>query len=405
MDLKAEPSGQCVPRQSLGTRTAAAVLAVALLFINAIATRACPLCNAVKPTVAQQRDAASASFIAEAGAADSAAQSGGAKSSAARQFFTIHTVLKAPERLRKTESLNVATDGPLKEGTLALLLGSGADDAPPEQWQWTAIGLDEASCAYVAKAPSPRTPPAERLAYFARYLEHANPLIAEDAYLEFAHASFDQTVQATASLKMADLRRWLLDPAVPPERKGFYGLALGLATAADDRRQDEELLRQQILAPAVDFRAGFDGILGGYLMLAGQPALDLLDSRYLANPKAAVGDVQHAMRALRFYHEFGHGIEPQRQAEALAHVLDRPEFAAEAITDLARWQYWPILNRLTDLYQRRDYNDPVIRRAIVGYLRVCPQGEAAKDLDHLREADPKGVGEAEQYWEIFSSGK
>ena len=31
---------------------------------------------------------------------------------------------------------------------------------------------------------------------------------------------------------MADLRRWLVDPQVPPARKGFYGLALGLATDA-----------------------------------------------------------------------------------------------------------------------------------------------------------------------------
>ena len=89
------------------------------------------------------------------------------------------------------------------------------------------------------------------------------------------------------------------------------------------------LLHQQIVAPASDFRAGFDGVLGGYLMLTGPKGLELLESRYFANPKAAIGDVQHAMRALRFYHQFGHGIEPIHEAEVLAHVLDRPEFAAD----------------------------------------------------------------------------
>ncbi len=393
------------PRRYLRATTPRAALAVVILLAASASAGACPFCNAVKPTLAQQRDAAAAAFIAEAGAVAAATEKGSASSSTVQQSFTLHNVLNATERLRKTESLTVATDGPLKEGTLALLLGSGSDNAAPQAMQWTAVALDEASCLYVARAPSLRTPPAERLAYFARFLEHPNPLIADDAYLEFAHASFDQTVAAVPSLKMTDLRRWLLAQTVPPERKGFYGLALGLATSADDRRQNEELLRRQIMAPAVDFRAGFDGILGGYLMLAGNKGLDLLDTRYLANSQAAVGDVQHAMRAMRFYHEFGHGIDPAKQAEALTHVLDRPEFAAEAITDLARWQYWPILNRLADLYQRRDYNDPVIHRAIVGYLRVCPQPEAATVLDHLRQADPKSVAEAEQYWEIFSSGK
>ena len=91
-----------------------------------------------------------------------------------------------------------------------------------------------------------------------------------------------------------------------------------------DRRSNEELLHQQIVAPASDFRAGFDGVLGGYLLLTGPKGLDLLDTRYFANPKAAIGDVQHAMRALRFYHQFGHGIEPVRQAEALRACLGPP---------------------------------------------------------------------------------
>ena len=34
--------------------------------------------------------------------------------------------------------------------------------------------------------------------------------------------------------------------------------------------------------------------------------------------------------------------------------------------------------RLTDLYQRKEYADPLIGRTIVGYLRVCPQPAAAR---------------------------
>ncbi len=315
--------------------------------------------------------------------------------------------IKGKPRLAGTESLHASqVDGPwLKEGSLALLVGAGAADSLLEKLQWTATPLDEASYAYVARLPGLRASADKRLAYFAKFLEHANPLIADDAFLEFAHASFDQTVQAAAGLSMADLRRWLVDPQVPPERKGFYGLALGMATGDEDRRQNEALLRRQIETPASDFRSGFDGVLGGYLLLTGSKGLDLIESRYFANPKAGPGDVRHALRALRFYHEFGRQIEPARQAEAVARVLDRPEFAAEAITDLARWQYWPIVARVAALYERREYSEPAIRRAIVGYLKACPQPVAAAALERLRGVDPKGVAEAEKILEIFSGTK
>jgi hypothetical protein len=374
-------------------------ISVALVgWLAAAAALACPFCNAVKPTISQQRDSAAIVVLAEAiDKPDTAASR--------RQSFRIHAVLKGKKRLDAAESFRISPDAPLKEGSLGLLLGSGADDATVDQLQWTAIPLDEAAYAYVFRQPSLLAPNPQRLKYFARYLENRNPLVADDALQEFAHASFDDTVQAAQTLSMADLRQWLVDPQVPPERKGFYGLALGLATDDADRATNEALLHQQIVASASDFRAGFDGVLGGYLLLTGQKGLDLLDARYFANPRAAIGDVQHAMRALRFYHQFGHQIEPLRQAEALTHALDRPEFAADAITDLARWQYWPIVARVAAIYEQKDNADPVIHRAIVGYLKVCPKPEAATALAHLRVVDPQGVAESEKWLEVFTGAK
>jgi hypothetical protein len=374
-----------------------------------VAAQACPFCNAVKPTLAQQRDAAAIVVLAEAtdkSVKDAVRSTGKPDPNAGRrQSFRVHSVLKGKKRVGDGDSLRIAADAPLQQGSLGLLLATGADDAPHDQLQWTAIPLDEAAYAYVFREPATLAPNAERLKYFARYLENRNPLVADDALQEFAHASFDDTVLAVRGLPMGDLRRWLVDPRVPPERKGFYGLALGLAADAADRRANEELLHQQIVTPASDFRAGFDGVLGGYLLLTGTKGLELLDSRYFASPTAAIGDVQHAMRALRFYHQFGHRIEPVRQAEALAHALARPEFAADAITDLARWQYWEVTARVAALYQRPGYADPAIRRAIVGYLKASPQPQAATALAHLRSVDPQGVAAAEKWLDIFTGAK
>ena len=40
--------------------------------------------------------------------------------------------------------------------------------------------------------------------------------------------------------------------------------------------------------------------------------------------------------------------------------------------DLARWQYWPVELQVSKLYEKKGYDDPVIHRAIVGYLKRYP---------------------------------
>jgi hypothetical protein len=261
---------------------------------------------------------------------------------------------------------------------------------------WHAVAVDEAAYAYFARAPSLKTPAVQRLRYFAPFLEHADPLIAEDAYLEFGHAPFDEVARVADALPMARMRSWLGDPQVPPSHKGFYGLALGLAPPGEDRAANAAALRELILAPADDFRGGFDGILGGYLLLTGATGLDLVETRYLANRQAADGDVRHAQTALRFYWEYGHEIARPRLAAAMRHLLARSEFADSAITDLARWKDWGAWQQVTALYRSDGDPGAATRRAVVGYLSACPDARAATALAELRRRDPDGVAEAEE---------
>lgn len=365
------------------------LLSLCLLALLAVSAAACPFCIALKPTLAQQRDAAAAAF-----AGETLDEPNDAKP--AIQSFKILKALQG-KSLLGNGPVRLVADVPVKKGSLVLLLGNGSADAGVRSLQWSAIPLDEAAFAYVVQSPDLRQASAKRLSFFARFLEHSNRLLAEDAYQEFAHATYDQTAEAADRLSPADLRRWLVDPQIPPERKGFYALALGFSKADADRRQNRQLLRERIMAPANDFRAGFDGLLAGYLLLDAQSALDLIDSRYLKNPKAADGDVRSALKALRFYHDSGHEVPAERVAAAVAHVLERPEFAAEALPDLARWKYWRPVKQIAAFYERKEYSDSFTRRAIVGYLKACPEPEAAAALEHLRRVDPKGIDEAEKY--------
>jgi hypothetical protein len=341
---------------------------------------------ALEPTLAQKREAALVSLVGEVLASAKPGSSN----------VKIHRVLAGEKHLRGKTELDVNSVSAPPPGTLVVLFGDGQDGDPLGKLAWTWLKLDEASYAYLARLPSLKVPQPERLAYFARFLEHPDAQVARDAYLEFAHASFADVEAVAEKLPSPQLRKWITDERVRPERKGFFALGLGLTRDPAERAANAELLKKLILQPEDDFRAGFDGIIGGYLLLAGEPGLELIELRYLANARAADGDVRHAVLAIRFYYEFGRVIPRERLCQAVRNLLARPEFAAAAITDLARWQDWQPLSRIVALYENKAYAEPGIQRAIVGYLITCPDSAASTALARLRAADPQGVGAAEQ---------
>jgi hypothetical protein len=193
------------------------------------------------------------------------------------------------------------------------------------------------------------------------------------------------------------VRAWLVDPTVPEGRKGFYGLVLGLARDDAVRAENVALLRKVVTTPASEFRAGFDGILGGLLWAEGSAGLDFLDRRLLANSDAAEGDVRHAQSALRVYQQYGHAIPPERLKRSLTLLLDRPGTATGAIQDFTRRQDWDYVDRCERLFTASPGDDATLDRAVVGYLLVCPRPEATAALRRLREAAPQRIAEAERY--------
>jgi len=385
-------------RASFSRLLIAVIVAISAVVVATELAAACPFCTAVSPSISQRREEATVAALGEV-----------TEINAEQLGLKLHKVLSGADKLPNQESVMIPLAGAtgvadLKTGRLALALGTRR--ATDQGFDWELVPLDEVSYGYVARAPARRLPPGERLAYFARFLEHANPLLAEDAYLEFGAASYDEVAQVADQLPMAKLRRWVADPRVPEARKGFYGLALGLAKGDADRAANTAALERWIATPADDFRAGFDGALGGYLVLTGSAGLKKIEERYLHNPDAQPGDVRHALTALRFFHEFGRGAIPLADLNrAMRGLLARPEFAATAIVDLARWNDWDALDQIVALFDRRGYPDPATPRAVVGYLLACPEPQAAAALAKLRERDPARVADAEKQSTLFGPAR
>lgn len=346
---------------------------------------ACPFCTALKPTLCERRESAAAVALAELISQDSAET----------KSFRVHQALAGKERLAGAETLQIPVELQAKPGALALLFAEGDAKSPLEKLEWSAVAVNETSLAYVARAPSLRTKADKRLAYFVPFLEHPDATIADDVYQEFGHAPLEDIIKIADQLPFDKLRTWLVDPKIPQERKGFFGVVLGIAKTDADRKANLAVLRQVIEAKESDFRAGFDGALGGYLLLEGEKALADIGKRYFANPKAAEGDVRHAISAVRFYYEHDRTIDRERFREALRPLVDRPEFAMTAILDLARWKDWSLVAKVAGTYDAASYPQPATREAAVAYLLACPEEAASKALADLRSRDPQGVAAAE----------
>lgn len=345
------------------------------------AVSACPFCGVVGRSLAQRRDEAAVVAVAEAHGVPMPDADG-----LPRQDFRIDQLLRGAG-IATDAIVTARVDGPVR-GTAMLFGETGRDRA----MRWTAVAADETLLGYVAMAPAWSAPEAARLAWFAGRLEHPDPAIAEDAFTEFGLAPFAAVREAAGSFDVDRLRGWVAEPGIDQRRRGFYGLALGLvaARAADptDRAAAVTALREALEKPADDFRAGLDGLMAGVLVAEGEAGLGFLDRLGFARADARPVDQRHLLMALRFAGEsLGDSIPRPRVASVMAQLLAAPAVAAEAAIDLARWQAWDHAADVAALWGTLGDDDPLVRRAVAGYLVACPQPAARRLLDEIRSRD------------------
>lgn len=277
-----------------------------------------------------------------------------------------------------------------------LLFGRKEDEI---LWE-TPVPVSDEAHQYVRKAPASNAPVAKRLEYYLEFLESRDALIAMDALAEFAVVPYADVVSLAPKLPREKLRTWLEDGQTVPNRLGLYGMMLGLCGT----REDAETLRAKIQNPNPEFPFGLDGITFGYLLLTKSEGLDFLDQAKLRPKTTDPNELSAIMQALSVMWTDGDNrIPPDRLRQSMRLLLDHPEVANRAVTDLARWEDWSVQDRLMSLYGAKDFDDRSTKKAIVGYFFAATKSNSAdaklqaeKNLDKLRERDPKMVKEVER---------
>jgi len=353
------------------------ITAGAVLLENAAA---CPFCGIVGRALAERRDTAATTAVGEA--------VGPAVRDAAGRLTQPFVVQQAIRGRAAANAAPVTARVAAPVAGTALLFGETAG--------WEAVAADESLLAHVAAAPATTVPAAERLAWYAARLEHPDPAIAADAFTEFGLAPFAAVRDAARSFDAEKLTRWIEEPGIDQRRRGFYGLALGIVAAAEPdpivRKRSIATLRRAAEAPGSDLRSGFDGLLAGIMVAEAAAGLDFLAARGLLDGSTRAGDARHALAVLRFtWENLAATVPRDRVAAATARLLANPAVAADAAVDLARYQDWSAIAAVAALWEPLGRDDPLVRRAVAGYLAACPLPAARGQLERLRAADPDGV--------------
>lgn len=306
-------------------------------------------------------------------------------------MMRIERVLKGDKLVSEKEEVKAVYYGDVTAGRRFLL--SGVD---PPNLQWSCLPLSRRAEKYVIDVTALPDKSVDRLRFFQNFLQDEESMLARDAYDEFAIAPYDAVQALAPEMDHDQLVEWIRDPEMSTDRKRLYLTMLGVCGSSDDLPMLEEMLR----STQKSTRGGLDALIACYLTLAGEQGLPLINELFLANHKSPYADTYAAIMAIRFHGTEG-GVMPRSAlVESLHHVLERKDLADLVIPDLARWNDWSQIDRLTKLFIEADPDNNWVRVPVVNYLRACPSPEAKKALKKLEEVDPESVRRANTFFSI-----
>ena len=361
------------------TAVVACLMLLAVALFAPLPASACPFCSAPSLTLTEQLAGADATVLVKWTGGKAAKEN----DTGTTEFEVVEVVNQPKDgKLAMGAKISLIRYRTGRAGDLFLLLGTLGGG----MIEWgSPLEVTQPGFEYMKNSPKPDQPAVQRLTYFLKYLEHPDKMIGDDAFGEFANASYADVVLLAKEMPLDKLRGWLTAKETSAGRLGLYGMMLGLCGTD----ADVKLMEQKILETTDDFRLGIDGVMGGYLLLTGDKGLAVIDEKKLKDKKAPFSETYAAMQALRFMWQYGDGrISLERLRQSMRILLERPELADLVIADLSRMKDWSMQDRLMAMYDDEAYNVPSIKRAIVRYMLA-----GTKDTGEKKPASDKPAGD------------
>jgi hypothetical protein len=347
---------------------------------------ACPFCTAVKQTFTEEMEAMDVVVLArlvKPAEIPANLQSGQTNQEVAKALFQVTHVIKGETGIAANAKLETLYFGDDDRKSAFLVMGV---DPPNLIWS-TPLKLSQRAKEYVIKLPSLPKEGGDRLAFFQEYLADEDPILAGDAYDEFARAPYQDVKDLKPKMDHDQLVKWIKDPNVTASRKRLYLTMLGVC----GDKQDLPMLEGMIKSSDPVDKSGLDALIACYLTLSGEAGMPLIEDTFLRNANADYADTYAAIMALRFHGNEADIVSRPRVVQGLRLMLDRPQLADLVIPDLARWEDWSQMEKLVQLFKDADDKSSWVRVPVINYLRACPEPEAEKYIAELEKIDPAAV--------------
>jgi hypothetical protein len=231
-----------------------------------------------------------------------------------------------------------------------------------------------------------RNDPDQALMFATGYLDHADPAVAEEAFLIFARAEDQRIARLAKHFAPEKFRKLVQTRGLDPERLSMFAYLLGACGTASDA----DLLRSLIKNPAERNYKSFEGILAGFITMRPQEgwacATDILK-----NSKSSLLMRYATLRTFRFFYN-------SKMEQYVPHVLtgmglavQQDDLADIAIGDLRKWKRWDHTRLIVSCYDKKTYQSPIVKNSIVRYALACPLPEARALVERVRRQDPELV--------------
>lgn len=393
---------------------------------------ACPYCTVESQTLTEEMAASDAVVIATLIEAPQPSDSSAAEDEftivdpeTGEARFKIERVIVGQELLEGQDEIRAIFFGEPGEAKRYFIRGVGVKNL---DWN-IPMPLSDAALQYIEELLSLPDAGPERMAHFLQYLQHEDPLLAQDTYDEYARAPYSDLIAIADQIDRNQLWNWIEDRDVSPSRRSLFFTMLGVCGQQEDEERLEKMMLtdQRVLRAAAEATSalglglggaitlpvtpelvameqrrkqlGFNALVGCYLKLTGDKGLDIVDKYFLADDDADPTKVYGALIALRFLAEETNEVTMDRLLESMRLVLDKPDFAEQAITDLARWEDWTVLDRLVTMFSEAP-EDTYVKEPIVAYLDQARRQEgdvgtrATVALEEIEKIDPDTVKRA-----------
>jgi hypothetical protein len=235
----------------------------------------------------------------------------------------------------------------------------------------------------------------EAYRFFFEHLENKDQAIAADALQEFAVADYRNVRPLAAKLPADRLAQWLQKPQLPAARIRLYATLLGDCGNAEHAA----MLRKRIDAGQhldAATAEGLDGLLVGYYLLQPKEGFALI-RRIMQDGKEPFAGKYASLLAVRFLGRFRQDVLAKKQwLELTAALLDDPQLADFPIGDLRQGKCWEMTDAIIDLYGKKGYDYPIIRREILRFALMSPLPRAKALVAQVRQNDPDLIRELEE---------